>query len=69
MSSNNERLFIGWRGMKFANFKIFFEIFRVIPIIKTASFSGQTIKFIFKQSNFNSNESNNTFTITHLPEQ
>jgi hypothetical protein len=54
MSLNHEGVFIGWWRTKFEIFRIFFRIFGVIRS-KTACFSVQTVEFIFKQSNFNSN--------------
>jgi hypothetical protein len=41
--------------MKFKNFRIFFRFFGAITV-KIDYFSVQTVEFIFKWSNFNSNE-------------
>jgi hypothetical protein len=53
MSSNNGGVFIGW-GTKFKNFRKKFGFFGAITV-KMASFSVQTIEFVFKWSNLNSN--------------
>jgi hypothetical protein len=47
-------VFIGWWRTKFVIFRNFSDFFGYITV-KTASFSVQTVEFIFKQLNFNSN--------------
>jgi hypothetical protein len=42
-------------GTKFAIFRNFLDFFGAITV-KTASFSVQTVKFVFKRLNFNSNK-------------
>jgi hypothetical protein len=50
-------VFIGWWWTKFKKIRIFFSFVGSPNGQKMASFSVQTIKFIFKRLNFNSNGS------------
>jgi hypothetical protein len=50
-------VFIGWWWTKFKKIRIFFSFVGSPKGQKMASFSVQTIKFIFKRLNFNSNGS------------
>jgi hypothetical protein len=55
-------VFIGWgQNLKFLE-KIGF--FGAITVKKTSSFSVQTVEFVFKRSNFNSNESITSHRVT-----
>jgi hypothetical protein len=54
-------VFIGWCGTKF---EIFRKKFGFFGTVKNANFSVQTIEFVFKQSNFNSNGSITSRRIT-----